>query len=58
MMILNKEEAVILIKDLAEMAVKDERARDLFKTVEEHGAYVMGVAHLEMELLKRIQDYV
>lgn len=57
-MILNKTEAEILIKDLAEMAIKDERARATFTNVQEHSAYVMGVAHLEMEFLKRIQDYV
>lgn len=58
MMILNKQEAVLLIDDLAAMAAVNENAMHLFDTVAERGAFLMGVAHLKAEFVKRIDDYV
>lgn len=57
MMILNKEEALLLIDDLAAMAATDEQAY-LFDSIAERGAFLMGVAHLKSEFVKRIDDYV
>ena len=57
-MLLNKEEAVMIIKDLAEMAIMDSRVAEMFPTKEAQDAYKLGVGHLEMEFLKRIYDYI
>lgn len=55
-MILNKEEATLLINDLSDMLISRGEVDNMGHP--ELGAFKLGVQALRIELIKRIEDYV